>query len=71
MSSLREDTFNSGLRVGREEGRAEERERICIDAIITLVTEKNWSIEEAMDLFSVSDDMDDPIRAELYRRLGR
>ena len=70
MSSLREDTFNSGLRVGREEGRAEERKR-CIDVIITLVTEKNWSIEEAMDLFSVSDDMDDPIRAELYRRLGR
>ena len=66
MSSLREDTFNSGLRVGREE----ERER-CIDAIMTLVTEKNWSIEEAMDLFSVSDDMDDPIRAELFRRLGR
>ena len=71
MSSLREDTFNSGLRVGREEGRAEERDRICIDAIMTLVTEKNWSIEEAMGLFSVSDDMDDPIRAELFRRLGR
>ena len=66
MSSLREDTFNSGLRVGREE----ERKR-SIDVIITLVTEKNWSIEEAMDLFSVSDDMDDPIRAELFRRLGR
>ena len=66
MSSLREDTYNWGFREGREEGSKEK----SVDVIVSLVIDKNWSIEEALDFLSVSNDMNDPIRAEVFRRLG-
>ena len=66
MSSLREDTYNWGFREGKEEGSKER----CIDVIVSLVTEKNWSIEEALDFLSVPNVPNDPIRAEVFKRLG-
>ena len=70
MSSLREDTYNWGFREGREEGREEGSREKGVDVIVSLVIDKNWSIEEALDFLSVSNDMNDPIRAEVFRRLG-
>ena len=70
MSSLREDTYNWGYREGREEGRKEGSKERCIDVIVSLVTDKNWSIEEALDFLSVPNVPNDPIRTEVLRRLG-
>lgn len=77
MLSLGEDTYRHGLRVGREEGRAEgiaegraegiaegRAEGIAetkADNIIRLVRDRGWSLEDAFSFTEVPEDLRDTV----------
>ena len=53
MASLGEDTYRHGVRVGKAEGRTDEK----ADTIIRLVKEEGWSLEKAMEFAKVTDNI--------------
>ena len=61
MFSLGEDTYRHGLRVGREEGRAEGIAETKADNIIRLVRDRGWSLEDAFSFTEVPEDLRDTV----------
>ena len=69
MASLGEDTYRHGMRIGREEGRTDEK----VEFIVRLVTEEGWSVDKAMRFAKIADDnrevIEERVKSELSLRL--
>ncbi len=70
LTDLLKEEFENGVDVGKAEGKAEGRIEQCVETILRLIREENFSRDTAIRYGNVPEDCREQVLSELERRLG-
>ena len=66
--SLGEDTYNHGFREGKTKGN-EDTITVASQAIIRLVKDEGWTLDKAMSIVVIPDELKEKVETEVRKRL--